>query len=320
MKKEWSGGKIAAAIVGSLAAVIILCVAFVASVFHLSEVLEKLSDEEYEVTAFWDFEAAEDEYSDAEDSDEEEADEEEDSEEDSVRKRRRARENEEDSEEDSDKEPDFYEDEYYEFEDAVKEDLSYEISFEDYERNDFLEGEEGAFLMECRYPVVSGDVPNLEGINAAISAEKSMIEEHVTHVAEYLGSGEYEYLATGYVTYMSEELLSIAYVEYVYLDGEFFESYVVSVNVDMETGMILKNNQLLDVDDAFSVEFRKRCEKQNGEIDSISYLSDQEITEYLTNEESLIVFYTPIGIEVGFNHYDGWVTVTYSDYQKYQQF
>ena len=153
-----------------------------------------------------------------------------------------------------------------------------------------------------------------------IIKEIEYVEEHVEQVAEYLGGGNYEYQVNSYVTYMSEDVLSIAYEEYAYLEGDFFESYIVSVNFDMETGMILKNTQLLDVNDAFSIEFRKRCEKQNGEIEDISYMSDQEITEYLTDEESLIVFYTPIGIEVGFNYYDGWVTVTYSDFRKYQQF
>lgn len=323
MKKGWSGGKIAAAIAGGFVAFIILCIAFVASVYHLSEVLVKLSDKEYEEIAFWDWEKEqtdedgfdEEDFDEEEDSDnEEDSDEEEDSEdekEESRRKKRRSKEEEE---------PDDYEEEYYEFGNAIVDGLTYEVTFERYEREDFLPEGDGAFVMECKYPVVSGDVPNLEGINRAISAEKDLIEEHVTHVAEYLGMGEYEYLATAYVTYMSEEVLSVIYEEYVYLDGDFFESYIISVNIDMETGMVLKNDQLLAVDDKFSIEFRKRCEKQNGEIDSISYLSDQEITDYLTDEESLIVFYTPIGIEVGFNYYDGWVTVTYSEYQKYQQF
>lgn len=331
MKRGWSGGKIAAVIAGGFAAVIILIVAFVASVFHLSEVLAAISEGDYEEAFLWEFED-EDSDEDEEDSDDtEDSDEEKDR--DSDRKKRRSKkDSDEDSDDDSDNESDedsdnewdevfdFYEDEYYEFGNAITEGLSYEISFENFERNDFVEDEEGNFLMVCKYPVVTGEVPNIEGINREIIKEIEYVEEHVEQVAEYLGGGDYEYQVNSYVTYMSEDVLSIAYEEYAYLEGDFFESYIVSVNFDMETGMILKNTQLLDVNDAFSIEFRKRCEKQNGEIEDISYMSDQEITEYLTDEESLIVFYTPIGIEVGFNYYDGWVTVTYSDYQKYQQF
>ena len=39
----------------------------------------------------------------------------------------------------------------------------------------------------------------------------------------------------------------------------------------------------------------------------------------LNSEDELILFYTPIGMEVGFNYYNGWVTVTYPDYLKYQK-
>ncbi len=319
MKKGWSGGKIAAAIIGGFAAVIILFIAFVASVFHLSEVLATISDEDYEEAFLWD--SAEEEWEEDEDSAEESDEEDKEDDRDSRRKKKRSQsEKDGEPEKEADTDPDFYEDEYYEFGNAITEGLSYEVTFEEYERDDFLVEQEGTFLMECNYPVITGEVPNLEGINQAITEEIRLIEEHVEQVAEYLGGGEYEYLVTSYVTYMSQEVLSVVYEEYVYLDGDFFESYIIPVNVDMETGMILKNNQLLDIDDTFSIEFRKRCEKQNGEIEDISYMSDQEITDYLTDEDSVIVFYTPIGIEVGFNYYDGWVTVTYSDYQKYQQF
>lgn len=323
MKKGWSGGKIAAVIAGGVAAVIILFVAFVASVFHMSEVLATISEGDYEEAFLWEFED-EDSDEDEEDSDDtEDSDEEKDR--DSDRKKRRSRkdsdeDSDEDFDDDSDNVFDFYEDEYYEFGNAITEGLSYEISFENFERNDFFEDEEGNFLMVCKYPIVTGEVPNVEGINSEIMKEIEYVEEHVEQVADYLGGGNYEFQVNTYVTYMSEDVLSIAYEEYAYLEGDYFESYIVSVNFDMETGMILKNTQLLDVDDAFSIEFRKRCEEQNGEIEDISYMSDQEITEYLTDEESLIVFYTPIGIEVGFNYYDGWVTVTYSDFRKYQQF
>ena len=87
----------------------------------------------------------------------------------------------------------------------------------------------------------------------------------------------------------------------------------------METGMLMNNTHLLAVDDNFSVDFRKRCELQNGVIENLDYMSDQEITYYLTDSDYLIIFYTPLGMEVGFNYYDGWVTVTYRDYEKYQK-
>ena len=120
---------------------------------------------------------------------------------------------------------------------------------------------------------------------------------------------------------MDEDVLSIAYVEYGYLDGEFYESYVVSVNIDMESKMALTNSQILEINDQFSVDFRNRSERQNGEVSYLYNFTDQEITDLLNDDNSLIIFYTPLGMEVGFN-YDygyGWVTVTYKDYAKFQR-
>ena len=103
--------------------------------------------------------------------------------------------------------------------------------------------------------------------------------------------------------------------------SSFVRSYVVSVNIDMESKMALTNSQLLEINDQFSVDFRNRSQEQNGEISYLYNFTDQEITELLTNEESLIIFYTPLGMEVGFNYYYGygWVTVTYKDYKEYQR-
>lgn len=82
---------------------------------------------------------------------------------------------------------------------------------------------------------------------------------------------------------------------------------------------MLNNTDLLNINDSFSVDFRERCERQNGEIEELYYMSDQEITGYLTENDYLIIFYTPLGMEIGFNYYDGWVTVTYKDYKRYQK-
>ena len=105
--------------------------------------------------------------------------------------------------------------------------------------------------------------------------------------------------------------------EYAYLDDEMYESYVVSVNFDMESGMQMTNSQILDIDDEFSIDFRERNERQNGQTDGLEYYSDQDITEMLNDDDYLIIFYTPLGMEVGINYYFGWVTVTYTDYEKF---
>ena len=301
MKKKWTTGKILTLAGGISAAVVIFIIALFVSLYQFYDTLFTLMDsDEWEISEHYEYE--EDDEDDKEYS-----------------KRRKADEYGERDSEEIFGEEFLYGQEYYEFGDAVRDDLPYSVTFETYERDDFLPEEDGNFYMEFRYPVIAGEVPNLEGINRTLQQELIFVEEHVEEIAQYLGSGDYEYTTTGYVTYMSEEVLSVIYVEYVYLEEEFLESYVICVNVDMETGMVLKNSQLLEVDDDFSVEFRKRSDIQNGEISDVTAMSDQEITSYLTDEDWVIAFYTPLGMEIGFNYYDGWVTVTYSDYQKYQK-
>ena len=80
--------------------------------------------------------------------------------------------------------------------------------------------------------------------------------------------------------------------------------------------MAMTNTQILKIDDEFTIDFRERCEKQNGEIYGLNYYSDQDITSLMNEESTLILFYTPLGLEVGFNYPDGWVTVTYPDYEE----
>lgn len=306
VKKEWSTGKIVGVVTGSIAAAFILLAAFAGSVFFLNTAVTVLYKNEAE---------AESDYEEA-----------------SQRKKDKERKEEsfeEDFEEDFLKEndnKDFYDKdsdasgEYYEFGNAVLDNLSYRITFEESERTEF-ENVKGDVAVHFSYPVISGEnVLNLNGINAAVQKEIAYVEESLSKNLVYQGEEEsYYFEGDCYVTYMSEEILSLAYVEYGYQNGSYAESYVVPINIDMRSGMLLDNTELLDIDDDFSIDFRKRSEKQNGEMEELSYFSDQDITDYLTDKDSLIIFYTPLGMEVGLNFYGGWVTVTYRDYEKYQK-
>lgn len=208
---------------------------------------------------------------------------------------------------------------YYEFHDAIRQDLSYQVDFEEYTS---MFGTDNV-LLTISYPVISPNAQgDMEGVNHVVQREVEELKEYVASISgEIDGETSFYFEAESYITYMDEDILSIAYVEYGYVDGEYYESYVVSVNIDMESKMALTNSQMLEVDDQFSVDFRNRSEAQNGEIAYLYNFTDQEITELLTDDESLIIFYTPLGMEVGFNYYygDGWVTVTYKDYEKYQR-
>ena len=69
----------------------------------------------------------------------------------------------------------------------------------------------------------------------------------------------------------------------------------------------------------------KRISKLVDQIEaldpSMQALSDEELQEYLSGRNSGIIFYTPIGMEIGFNYSMdnsyGWITATVKDYDKY---
>ena len=114
---------------------------------------------------------------------------------------------------------------------------------------------------------------------------------------------------------MEEEKKGIVFSEDEYGDYDY-DAFLYSINIEMENGIILDNESMLNIDDDFSVEFRERSDIQNGEIEHLTAMSDQEITGHF-NSSDIIVFYTPQGMEIGFNYDEGWVTVTYKEYEQY---
>ena len=209
-----------------------------------------------------------------------------------------------------------YDDRYYNLHNEIRSDLSYQVEVEDFEYESDYEN----VIIIASIPVVSGEsVPNLDKINEDIREEVEEItelfeEEYESHIKE---SEENYFMASlvGYVAYMDEDKLSIAYQEEMYSDRTG-GVYLRSINIDMKNGVILDNEDILSVDDEFSVEFRQKSDEQNGEISYLTYLTDQQITDYFKSDD-IIVFYTPKGMEIGFNYEEGWVTVTFEEYEKY---
>ncbi|MCH5260063.1 MAG: hypothetical protein J1F18_09930 [Lachnospiraceae bacterium] len=217
---------------------------------------------------------------------------------------------------------DYYDDdsEYYDFHNDVKYNLSYSVDLDYYE----YDTDNDSVYIYVDYPVIKGDnVPNLDKLNAAIWAEVEYFTDYYEdEYADYMTEDDdyfYAY-AEGYVTYMDEEKLSVVFQEEI-ISSYYDYAYVYCINIDMEHGVILDNENMLSINDDFSADFRARSEVQNPTSKTyLSYMSDQEMTRYF-NSSDIIVFYTPMGMEIGFN-YDtdyshGWVTVTYKEYEQY---
>lgn len=299
MKKTWTPGKIVTAVFGGIGACVVLIVSLYASLRPMAASIKLMdrflygSQEEHNEKAELLTEVPEDDPSDEVMPDEETAD-----------------------DDGSTKKKSVGKDQYYEFHNEISRDLSYQIDIEEFA--EFAEGSSNV-MAGGNYPkVICDDKNKEERVNKIIYQEIEEVFDHLEYVGQELDDEEFfMYEVESYVTYMDEDTLSIAYVEYGYLDEETFESYVIAVNVDMESGLAMTNSQILNINDDFSIDFRERTERQNGSNEVLDYFSDQEITQLLNDEDSLIIFYTPIGMEVGFNFYYGWVTVTYPDYARY---
>lgn len=302
MKSKWSGGKIAAVICGSIAGGGILLMLLFFSVFFtvrglLHSAIKAEPQEQIRQEARGDEESAPWEDGHEAEPGEEEPDQRKDW---SDRKERQERE----------------EPEYYEFHNEIREDLSYQVHMK--EQNGWR-GSASNISSTMVYPEVQGrDTTRIAAVNQALLAELQVVDEYLQRVAESLEQDmTFAFDVDCYVTYMDEQMLSVVYREEGWLDNRMQEAYLISVNLDMESGIPLTNSQILEIDEEFAIDFRERNEEQNGSNDYLDMYSDQDIMELLNSEENLIIFYTPLGMEVGMNYYDGWATVTYKDYEKY---
>ncbi|MCI9199196.1 MAG: hypothetical protein HFI03_01990 [Lachnospiraceae bacterium] len=202
---------------------------------------------------------------------------------------------------------------YGEIEDAIRTDLDYSIEWENYEYGE----DDSSVMIAVDYPVIKGDVPNLDAINDVIDDETEYFQEYYKEYSKYMMPEEkFLVYSEGFVTYMDSEVMSVVFCEMIYTD--YWSDYgLYCLNIDMENGVVLDNNSIIEINDEFAVDFRKRCRQQNGTVNDLDSLTDQEIVYYLTSGGTSILFYTPMGIEVGMNFGEYYVTVTYKDYEDF---
>ena len=204
----------------------------------------------------------------------------------------------------------------------LRDDLSYEVSFTDavYTVPDDIAG---LVHIEVEFPQIkTGNNPYADFINDVLAYEYVFCKEFfVDNVAPYM-TNEMEYFwceVDSYVTYMDERILSVVFHEEVQVNVASENWATINfycVNLDLETGNWLDNTEILKMDDAFAVDFRKREAYENGNEALVDF-TDQEILEMLEDEAYLVLFYTPMGLEVGLNLDHIVVYVTYEDYENY---
>lgn len=196
-------------------------------------------------------------------------------------------------------------DDYYEeFVDATVSGLSYEIEWNYISL--YPDDEDASEYYSCTCPLIlDGDEERMEKVNDVI---RSVVCRHQEAYRDYAYGVE----STAYVAYMGEDMLSLVVQNELY--GRDDHEYSVSaVTVDMETGEVVPYEEMVQPDMELARRFREQDEYQNGGYDYRKGFTDEEILEYLQDEDSRVAFYTPVGLEVGFNYEDGWVTVTLKD-------
>ena len=210
--------------------------------------------------------------------------------------------------------------EYYELHSAILDGLSYQVELEKVQLSGENDQEKNLYVITGEKPVIQGEnIENLDVLNDALTAEYQDLQEYMEMITgdfEMDGAEPAQASVDCYVTYMDEEFLSVVYN--VRISMEYYgQVYLSCVNINMESGVVMHNlMDLIHVDDAFAIEFRERNARQN-QTDSIDYMSDQEVAAYLSSENTGIAYFTPLGMEIGFNYERGWITVTYKDYEDY---
>ena len=164
-------------------------------------------------------------------------------------------------------------------------------------------------------------LPQLEKLNGLIESEATYFSDLYQYYRGWQGeSVVYQAESIGYVTYMDEEKLSIVLKESWQMDGQSNLS-LYSINVDLLSGEVQNNGGIIEYTRQLAEEFREQSSYQNGRVEAVEMLDDERLLDFLSDENTNIVFYTPVGLEIGFNYTTsdstGWVTATIKDYGRY---
>ena len=201
---------------------------------------------------------------------------------------------------------------------AFRDDLSYELVF----REETYRSDDVEVQLVVEYPqIISGDVPNYDYINQALRYDYDYFHNFFTEdVKPFMDRDSiFQVSIDSHVTYMDESILSVVFVERVRINLENDPFSMVNyfcMNFDLETGVLLEDTELLWLDENFAADFRRREAWENGE-EALTNYSDEEILKMLKDPAYLVVFYTPMGMEVGLNLGNRVVYVTYEDYEQF---
>lgn len=209
-------------------------------------------------------------------------------------------------------------DEYYvQLSNALRYDLSYQVEWqEEVQRNG-----EGSSYFSAEYPQLTGEMPHLEQINALLK-EKALSYEKECEAFEGKTQEDYFYIYVfPYVTRMEEDYISVAFDNRLCSDG-VERPVLTDITLDLTTGRQLAHTDMIRYTKELAEFFRSQNRKQNTNSLEQAGWTEETFLQLLESEDG-VAFFTPVGLEIGFN-YDapeidaaGWVTVTAKEYAQY---
>lgn len=144
------------------------------------------------------------------------------------------------------------------------------------------------------------------------------------------GVSEYKVFVDSFVTYNDDNIISfcntVESCRCYSLNGwensqSVDREFVFGVNVDIQNAVLMDNKQIIDFTDDFASDLYQRYQAFTDLYSELNKLSTEQIKEILQSE-GLILYFTPYGMEIGFNthytFYDDWIYVTYNNYDDYK--
>lgn len=113
----------------------------------------------------------------------------------------------------------------------------------------------------------------------------------------------------GYVTLMDEEKISIVF-KHNYYKEDVTEVRLEALTFRIDTGEEITSEEMTEIDLDLAMRFQAQDKLQNEGVEYVQKLTGEELLEILKDPGQAVFFYTPVGLEAGFNYESGWVTVT----------
>jgi len=198
---------------------------------------------------------------------------------------------------------------------CIDEDVSYKVNYLYYSYT----GQDNLNL--CASAVqLEGDIPNLKYINDTLMNFALQRAEWEMDTRELLDEKEVSFVETdSYVTYNCETYISVV-IRTRWTGGrkdELTDSDLLrTFNIDLENGIMLINDEIVDMT-GFGREYMRRAEEIYGQRPEFSWMGETEYETMICYDP--LVFFTPLGMELGFNNMDGetWMTITFEEYEEF---